>query len=122
LGRKDGADADGLKYWSEQLASGKATRGSLVNDILNSAHSFKGKADFGWVADLLDNKITVAKTVAVDWGINFNTPEESISKGMAIAAAVTATDYQAALKLVGINSIDIGLTGVAPLETGLALM
>lgn len=103
LGRVDGADADGLSYWNQSLSSGQATRGSLVNAILDSAHTFKGNATWGWVADLLDNKISVANTVAVTWGLNYNTPEQSIAQGMAIAAAVTPTDTQAALNLIGIN-------------------
>lgn len=103
LGRIDGADADGLNYWNQALSSGTATRGSLVNDILDSAHTFKGNATWGWVANLLDNKINVANTVAVSWGLNYNTPEQSITQDMAIAAAVTPTDTQAALKLIGIS-------------------
>jgi len=55
--------------------------------MLNSAHSFKGDttSGFGWVADLLDNKITVAHTFAIDMGLGYATANESISHGMAIA-------------------------------------
>lgn len=77
LGRPDGADAGGLAYWSGELAAGRESRGSLVSTILYSAHTFKGKPSakgtaqdgYGWVADLLDNKLAVAKTFAVDWGL-----------------------------------------------------
>ena len=62
LGRPDGADAEGLAYWSGKSADGIASRGALVSTILDSAHTYKGDASFGFVADLLDNKITVAKT------------------------------------------------------------
>jgi serralysin len=110
LGRTEGADTDGLNYWSLLLNTGKATRSSLVSDILLSAHSFKDNIAWGWVANLLDNKITVANTVAVNWGVNFNTPEQSISQGMAIAAAVTPTDTQTAIQLVGIDMQALGLT------------
>ncbi len=103
LGRPEGADAEGLAFWSAKLATGQATRGSLVSSILDSAHTFKGRFDYGWVADLLDNKIAVADTVAIHWGLNYNTPEISISNGMAIAAAVTPTSTAAAIALVGIN-------------------
>lgn len=68
LGRSDGADADGLAYWTNSLATGSETRGSLVSTILDSAHTFKGNATWGWVADLLDNKISAANRIAVDWG------------------------------------------------------
>jgi Domain of unknown function (DUF4214)/FG-GAP-like repeat/RTX calcium-binding nonapeptide repeat (4 copies) len=109
LGRKDGADAEGLMYWTGKLASGSATRGSLVSSILDSAHTFKGDATYGSVADLLDNKIKVAKTFAVDWGLNYNTPSESIINGMAIAAAITPSSTAAAINLIGINSADLNL-------------
>jgi len=107
LGRTDGGDTAGVNYWSGELASGNATRGSLVSTMLNSAHGFKNDATWGWVANLLDNKITVAKTIAIDWGLNYNTPEASISNGMAIAGLVTPTDTSAALKLVGISAADV---------------
>jgi serralysin len=110
LGRTDGADAVGLSYWNKALINGQATRSSLVSDILTSAHTFKGDPIWGWVANLLDNKISVANTAAVTWGVNYNTPEQSITQDMAIAAAVTPTDTQAALKLIGINLADATIT------------
>ena len=69
---------------------------------LDSAHTFKGDAKWGWVANLLDNKIAVARQVAVDWGLNYLTPDASVSNGMAIAKAVTPTDTSAAIALVGL--------------------
>lgn len=100
LGRSTGADAGGLAYWTGQLASGSATRGSLVASILDSVHAFKGDTTWGWVADLLDNKVAVAKFFAVDGGLTYLSPADSITKGMAIAAAITPTDTSAALKLI----------------------
>jgi hypothetical protein len=55
------------------------------------------------VADLLDNKAAVANTFAVEMGLSFATPQESISRGMEIAAAVTATDTDAAIALIGVS-------------------
>ena len=103
LGRKDGADAGGLSFWEGEITSGRASRGTLVTNILDSAHTFKGDATWGWVADLLDNKITVAKKFSIDMGLNYNTPEESITKGMAIASAITPTDTSAAVTLIGVT-------------------
>ena len=80
-----------------------------MKSILDSAHTFKGRPDFGWVADLLDNKYVVGKRFAIDFGLSFNTPEESISKGMQIAAAVTSTDTSVAIGLIGVNSADLQL-------------
>ena len=44
LGRPEGADTGGLNYWNGKLSSGESTRSSLANDILSSAHAFKGDA------------------------------------------------------------------------------
>lgn len=102
LGRSEGADPEGLAYWSGALADGKASRGGLVKSILQSAHTFKGNPDWGWVADLLDNKAQVAHTVSVQMGLNYPTAEEAISKGMEIAAAVSPASIQPALALIGV--------------------
>lgn len=109
LGRQDGADAGGLDHWTKALASGAETKGSLVSTILNSAHTFKGDATWGWVADLLDNKAAVANKFAVQYGVSFNTGEASISEGMKIAAAVTATSTQQAIELIGLNDSQFAL-------------
>ena len=109
LGRADGADAEGLAYWSNALASGQESHGSLVSTILSSAHTFKGNATWGWVADLLDNKVLVANTFAVEMGLNYNTPEESISQGMQIAAFVTPTNTDVAIALIGVTPEQISL-------------
>lgn len=109
LGRKDGADAGGLAYWTGKLADGSATRGDLVSTILDSAHTYKGDATYGYVADLLDNKILVAKTFAIDLGLNYNSSNDSITNGMAIAAAVTPTSTAAAISLIGVNIADVQL-------------
>jgi hypothetical protein len=102
LGRAEGADAGGLQYWTEKLTSGKESRGSLVSTILDAAHTYKGDATYGWVANLLDNKVTVATKVAIDWGLNYLTADASVTNGMAIAKAVTATDTAAAIALIGL--------------------
>ena len=110
LGRSDGADAGGLTYWNGKLLDGSATRGSLVSTILDAAHGYKGDATWGWVANLLDNKIAVAKTFAIDFGLGYLSADDSITHGMAIAKAVTSTDTVAALNLIGVSPIDIHLT------------
>jgi hypothetical protein len=108
LGRSDGADAGGLQHWTQALQSGVSSRGTLVSTILTAAHGFKGDATWGWVANLLGNKVTVANTLAVDWGLNFSSPEEAITQGMAIAAAITPTDSYSAIELVGLPSNPMG--------------
>ena len=98
-----------VAYWADQLAQGNETKGSLVSTMLNSAHTFKGNATWGWVADLLDNKATVANYVAVQHGVTYNSATDSITKGSAIAAAVTATDTAAAISLIGITDTGFSL-------------
>ncbi len=102
LGR-DNPDAEGVNFWSLKLASGAETRGSLVSEMLTSAHSFKGRTDFGWVADLLDNKIAVGRLVAIDMGLVYNTADANITQGMAIADAITPFSTTAAVALIGVQ-------------------
>jgi hypothetical protein len=99
LGRSS-PDAEGLAYWSGALANKTETRGSLIRAILASAHTFKGDATWGFVADLLDNKYSVARDFAIERGLNFKSSEESITRTMQIAAAVTPTGTAAALALI----------------------
>lgn len=108
LGRADGADAGGLAYWTSGLSSGKENHGSLVAHILYAAHGYKNDATWGWVADLLDNKIKVADLFAVSGGLTYNTYEESIDMGMKIAAKVTPTSIDAAISLIGISALELG--------------
>ncbi|RYF38609.1 MAG: DUF4214 domain-containing protein, partial [Comamonadaceae bacterium] len=103
LGRQEGADPGGLDFWTHSLADGMS-RGQLVLSILDSAHSFKGRPDYGWVADLLDNKAVVAQRFAVEMGLNYNTPQESIARGMTIADAVTPYGTSAAISLIGVTA------------------
>ncbi|OWW21344.1 hypothetical protein AYR66_19535 [Noviherbaspirillum denitrificans] len=110
LGRSQ-PDADGLNYWTTSLANKTATRGSLVKTILASAHTFKSDATFGYVADLLDNKADAANYFAVQQGLNYNTPEDSISKGIAVAAAVTSTDIIAAVNKMDGTDPSFNLNG-----------
>ena len=107
LGRSSGADPEGLSFWTTALQSGAETKATLVASIITSAHQFKGDAQWGWIADLLDNKVEVANLFSVDYGLNNLTSAESISNGMAIAAAVTPTDTTAAIELIGIGSTPI---------------
>ncbi len=109
LGRKDGADSDGLNYWNAELSSGKATRGALVSTILDAAHGFKGDVTWGAVADLLDNKIHVAKTIAIDWGLGYKSSTTAIEEGMRICSAISATDTQTSLSIIGVSPDNLSL-------------
>jgi hypothetical protein len=51
----------------------------------------------------LDNKAAVADLFAIQMGLNYLTAEESISKGMQIAASITPTDTSIAINLIGVS-------------------
>ena len=104
LGRPEGADAGGMDYWNTKLAQGISTRWSLAQDILASAHTFKGNAALGYVADLLDNKITVGTYHAVTAGVDYLTPADAVTQGVAIAQRVTASDTAAAITMIGLST------------------
>lgn len=107
LGR-DEVDQVGLDYWNSALSKqegteGAATRGTLINNILAAAHSFKGDIKYGWVANLLDNKFTVANYFAIEQGISYNSDIENFQQCVTIAAAITPTDTSAAINLIGVQ-------------------
>lgn len=101
LGRND-PDAEGLAFWTAQLADGTATRGTLVSRMLESAHTFKGHTTYGYVADLLDNKIEVGRAFAIQMGLVHNRADDAITEGMRMAQAVTPTDVDTAIGLIGV--------------------
>jgi hypothetical protein len=103
------SDAD-VHYWSDQITNGTVSRGRLITIILGAAHGYKGDATWGWVADLLDNKFSVANYFCVQQGLNYNTPRDTIRYGMAIAAAVTRTSTAAALATIGVADEGFDLT------------
>ena len=94
-----------VNYWANNLATGTDSRGTLVKTMLTAAHAFKGDAVWGWVANLLDNKVEAGHIFAVNDGLSFNTGADSISHGMAIAAAVTSNDIAQAIQLIGVTDI-----------------
>jgi Ca2+-binding RTX toxin-like protein len=116
----------GINYWAGQLTGPEAkTRGELVGTMLDAAHGLETNPDWGWVPTLLDDKVTMSKRVAVDWGLNYGAnASESIAKGVAIAGSVDQSpnpnpafaaipvktfDFEAATELVGIDPAAIDL-------------
>jgi hypothetical protein len=98
-------DAD-VAYWAGTLTSGETSRGALIKTMLASAHTFAGDATWGWVPQLLDNKVSVANVHAIQDGVCYATSAEAITQGMAIAEMVTAYDTQAAIALIGVPEIE----------------
>lgn len=106
-------DKEGLDYWSNSLSSGATTRGTLIRTMLGSAHTYKGDLTYGWVAQLLDNKIQVGRDFSVAQGISYISDTDSITKGMAITATITSSDISLAGALINAivgtpsNTIDL---------------
>jgi hypothetical protein len=109
LGRSS-VDSGGMTYWSNGLANGSVTRGTLVGSILASAHTFKGDTTYGYVADLLDNKVEFAKFFTIQLGLNYNTPEDSIKNTMAMVAAVTPTSTAGAVSMLSPISSQVSIS------------
>ncbi|MBI3714118.1 MAG: DUF4214 domain-containing protein [Burkholderiales bacterium] len=107
-GAKAPPDAD-VTYWANELKNGRS-KGNLISTMLVSARSFTGNAEWGWVPQLLDNKVAVGTFFAVQQGINYNTPEESITKTMAIVAAITPATTSTAKDLIGVKDTQFNLT------------
>jgi hypothetical protein len=122
LGR-DGR-AEGIAYWSAQLKSGEASRGSLVCAMLDSAHALEGDAGWGWVEQLLDDRVAISERITIAWGLDYAaTPEGAIRLGVEIANSVIARpnplhpeipvqtfDFDSAVLLIGVvdGRIDLG--------------
>lgn len=98
-----------VQYWADELKNGRS-KGNLISVMLVSARSFANDVTWGWVTTLLDNKVTVGTYFAVQQGINYNTPEESISKTIAIVAAITPTTTATAKNLIGVNDAQFNLS------------
>ena len=82
--------------------------------MLTSRPHLRRRCELWLVPQLLNNKITVGNYFALQQGLNYLSNEDSISKGMAIAAAVTPTDTSAALNLIGVNDTNFTLFNTAP--------
>jgi hypothetical protein len=94
--------ATDVSYWDNQIQSGATTKEGLIQTMLTAAHTFANDPTWGWVPQLLNNKVTVGYQAAVTDGLDYNSPADAISQGMAIAHAVSATDTTAAVGLIGV--------------------
>ena len=93
-----------IAYWDNQIQTGATTKEGLIQRMLSDAHSFANDATWGWVPQLLNNKIAVGYQAAVTDGLDYSSPTDAITKGMAIAQAVTPTDTSVAVGLIGVGA------------------
>ncbi len=85
-------DPAGLEYWTNQLNRGLISRNAVIRNFLYAARAYKGDPTYGYVASLLENKVKIARTFAINEGISYNSSAEAISKGGWLANTITAND------------------------------
>ncbi|MBR7800464.1 DUF4214 domain-containing protein [Undibacterium fentianense] len=103
-------NAEEVGYWAGELDSGRQTKIVLISTMLTSARTFVNDPAYGWVPALLDNKISAGRYVAIEQGVTYLNASDSISKSVAIAAAVTPSDVSKAKILLGISDAQFNLT------------
>lgn len=109
---------DEVNYWANELLRG-VSKGSMIRSMLNSARTFVNDPNWKFVPALLDGKLQVGMTFAVNHALSYVRSEDSILKTMAIAAAVTPTSTADALKLIPVKDLSTNLAG-APSSTNFA--
>lgn len=92
-----------VQYWANNLIQKTATKASLISSMLYAAHTFKNDANWSWVPRLLDNKITTGKYFSVQQGLNYLSPQDSITKGQAIVQAISSSSSASAIELINVN-------------------
>ena len=111
LGRNgaNGPTSGEVAYWDGQLSSGASTKDTMIADVLKAAHSFKGDPNWGWVANLLDNKIALGEYHALTLGLDYLTPAQAIAQTTTLASQVTSAGYQTAVTTIGLDGfVDMG--------------
>lgn len=101
--------ADELNYWANELSSGRFSRATLINAMLVSARSFANDVTYGWVTALLNHKLSVGRRLAVEQGISYLNADDNIQRGMAIVAAISASDVSAAYVLAAVPDTQFNL-------------
>lgn len=98
-----------VKYWADDIRKG-SPKSKLINTMLVSARTFAGDKEWGWVTTLLNNKVAVGKYFAIEQGLNYNTPEDSITNTMKLVALITPTDVAAAKKTLALSETEFNLS------------
>lgn len=106
---------DEVNYWAGELLRG-VSKGSMIQSMLNSARTFYSDPKWNFVPALLDGKLQVAQYFAVEHGLTYISPEESILKTMSIAAAVTPLDTSNARAMVPVKDFATNLAAAASVD------
>lgn len=88
-------------YWDHQVTSGLVMRSDLIDHVFSDAQSLANDPARDWVNTLLNNTIAAENTHAVQLGVDYNSPTDAITHTVEIAHAITPTDTEAAIKLIG---------------------
>lgn len=107
-----------VNYWAGELSSGKISKSGLVLAMLNSAHSFAGDATWGWVPQLLDNKVGAGSYFAIEEGLGYVNPNEAITKGVEIAARITTDGGMQIRNMLQIFDAGLDLLMPSPFSSG----
>ena len=108
-------DADGLKYWTGQLAGGTISRDQFLLAILNGA-----RANPGATLDIanLNNKVAVGEHFALAKGLNNGTWSQQVMAGVTSAASTVATanaltdGFSASAEAAGTGELVVKILGV----------
>lgn len=100
---------DEVAYWVNDLRKG-ATKSHTIAVMMTAAREFSQDVKWGWVTTLLNNKVAVSRYFAIEQGITFNTPEETIVKTIAIVSKITDKDTSVARAIIGITDVNFNLT------------
>ena len=104
------APTDGeVNYWADDIRKG-SPRSKLINTMLVSARTFTNDKEWGWVTTLLNNKVAVGKYFAIEQGLNYNTPEDSITNTKKMVELITPTDVEAAKKTLALSETTLNLS------------
>lgn len=107
-----------VQYWVGNLSSGSQTKSSLVGTMINSARTFANDPTYGWVAQLLDNKLKLGKHIAIEEGISYLGDTQNIQKLGAIAQLITPNSNQPAIELFGLDDSNFNLLASLPSAPG----
>lgn len=106
--------ASDVESWSNRIGKGGMSRAAMVLAMLAEARGGGTTAlAASSVTTLLDNKATLGDFFAVQQGINYNSPDESIVKTKEILAAVTPTNLAVAQGMIGYVDSTFNLRGTA---------
>lgn len=103
-----------IQYWVNDLTSGRQTKSSLVASMLASAKTFAGDANFGWVAQLLNNKVKMGRYAALEQGVSYLNSNDNISRFSTISALISSSDITQAIDSFNVKDANFNLLATVP--------